>query len=96
MFSTDANTLDVGDKEGTTFNYYLVLVDSTGKNYTATAYNYTARADTASPSADAITLALPAATVNSGMTEFSGVPEPTSALLLMFGVAGLALKRKRA
>ena len=31
-----------------------------------------------------------------GMTAFSDVPEPTSAMLLLLGVAGLALKRKRA
>ena len=31
-----------------------------------------------------------------GVGDFSSVPEPTSGLLLLLGVAGLALKRKRA
>ena len=31
-----------------------------------------------------------------GDTSYSGVPEPTSALLMLIGVAGLALRRRRA
>lgn len=84
---------------GTSYNYYLVLMDAAGEKYYAQAYSYTAREATATPSADAITLSVPGSTVSSGMTAWStgggDVPEPTSGLLLLVGGALLALRRKQ-
>ena len=101
IFSTPAKVYsDDSLVEGTTYNYYLVLVDAAGENYTATAYNYAARSVTASPAVDDITLDVPSSTVSSSMTAFAtggggDIPEPTSGLLLLVGGAMLALRRKQ-
>ena len=103
IFSTPAKVYsDDSLVEGTTYNYYLVLVDAAGENYTATAYNYTARSVTGSPAVDDITLDVPSSTVSSSMTAFAtggggggDIPEPTSGLLLLVGGAMLALRRKQ-
>ena len=93
IFSTGAQELSVATT-GTQYNYYLVLVDAAGENYTATAYSYTARDSTTGYTEDAITLDVSSASVTSGMTDWAAVPEPTSGLLLLLVLAGLALKRK--
>ena len=102
VFSTGAQEYsDASLAEGTTYNYYLVLVDAAGENYYAQSYSYTARDGTATPTADAFTAAVSGATVSSGMTAFStgggggDIPEPTSGLLLLVGGAMLALRRKQ-
>ncbi len=104
IFSTGAQEYSNSSLvEGTTYNYYLVLVDAAGENYYAQAYNYTARGATATPTEGDITLDVPRANVTSGMTAFStgggggggDIPEPTSGLLLLVGGAMLALRRKQ-
>jgi len=93
---------DDGLTSGTTYNYYLVLVDAAGEKYFAQAYNYTARDATGTYDADSITLPVAGSAVTSGMTAFSTgggtdpIPEPTSGLLLLVGAGILGLRRKRA
>lgn len=73
-------------------NYWLVIVADDEKNFavstTTKALNITTGSLSVAAKWDA----------SSQMTSFatSSVPEPTSGLLLLLGVAGLALKRKRA
>lgn len=70
-------------------NYWLVIVADDEKNFAV------------STTTKALNITTSALTVNaqwiggSQMTSFS-VPEPTSGLMLLLGIAGLALKRKRA
>lgn len=109
IFSTGAQEYkNTSLVEGTSYDYYLVLVDAAGENYYAQAYSYVARGATATPTEASITLDTPAASVTSGMTawatgggsggggtEGGGAPEPTSGLLLLVGGAVLALRRKQ-
>ncbi len=77
---------------GTEYQFYLVLVDSSEENYFASSYSYTARDATSGYTESDITLAVNSSAVS--MQAFGAAPEPTSGLLLLLGVAGLALKRK--
>lgn len=73
-------------------NYWLVIVADDGKNFAV------------STTTKALNITTSALTVNaqwiggSQMASFAttSVPEPTSGLMLLLGIAGLALKRKRA
>lgn len=73
-------------------NYWLVIVAGDEKNF---AVSTTTKALNITTAALNVTASWTASTQ---MTSFaaSSVPEPTSGLLLLLGVAGLALKRKRA
>ena len=82
------------DNSAASGNYYIVLSD--GKKYVAsdalaaTAYSSELEAHTAAK------WALAPADTPLAQSDFKAVPEPTSGLLLLLGMAGLALKRKRA
>ena len=88
---------DVGGPTGTVglkydVDFYQILIGSTepgGKD--AIAY-------TADPTTETISISLSADNVNYKPSAYSygSVPEPTSGLLLILGVAGLALRRKHA
>ena len=104
VFSTTAQEYAKDElNAGTSYDYYLVLVDAAGENYYAQAYSYTAREATSSYDADSIKLAVNGSAVSSGMTAWSSggtpdpgpIPEPTSGLLLLVGGAMLALRRKQ-
>ena len=81
--------------EGSTLEVYYVILNTNedpNKYYTI-ADTLTGRAETG----DAVTTAnmsISHSTLSGG--EWTAVPEPTSGLLLLLGMAGLALKRKRA
>lgn len=83
------------DSAATDGQYYIVLADAGISKYlasnplTATAYSDKETHTTASWSIGATATPIAA-------TDFTAVPEPTSGLLILLGVAGLALKRKRA
>lgn len=92
-------TYSNGEQGGGSYTYYFVIIED-GKVYfsneksatastTATAKNVGFGGQTGSSS-------LPVGTGYQGAGTWSVVPEPTSGLLLLLGMAGLALKRKRA
>ena len=75
---------------GNYYDFYFVIEDN-GKTFTSTYKNVGAQAT----STAAITFGnMASATQNA--SNWAAVPEPTSGLLLLLGMAGLALKRKRA
>ena len=75
---------------GTTYNFYMVISDG-GKQFTSAVKTVAAQATS--------TQNIPFGNMQSATQNASNwqvVPEPTSGLMLLLGVAGLALKRKRA
>ena len=101
VFTAEGHVTDDNLTKGTSYDYYLVIVN--GDNYMAQSYSYTARDATDGVDMDAIATIKAGSAVSSGMTPFStgggsgggGVPEPTSGLLLLVGGAMLALRRKQ-
>ena len=94
-------TLPTGYDANEVVSYWTLVFDgSVGKDGTAkNFYNTAATADDLAASGSATIsaagkLALSQGAVANG--EWQAIPEPTSGLLLLLGVAGLALKRKRA
>lgn len=88
-------TIDAGDLYGDEFDSDLFVGDET--------YNfYFTSTDAAGNTYQSETVAATALSVGSGSFSFEGngtwtaVPEPTSGLLFLLGVAGLALKRRKA
>ena len=78
----------------------FLIVDGTiaeGSNYTVLNAGTIAAANVYEPPATGSTLTFSPSTLGvAGSGTFTAVPEPTSGLLLLLGMAGLALKRKRA
>lgn len=80
--------------EGTDYSWYAVVV-SDDKYYVSSAATVsTAVGDTATPASKTFASKSEMATASNWKT--MAVPEPTSGLLMLLGLAGLALKRKRA
>ncbi len=84
---------------GTTYNFYMALIQDDNVFVSASKEVYGQLADTVTVAFSGIKTAtqtvLGEATYSSAGW-YSAVPEPTSGLLMLLGVAGLALKRKRA
>ena len=78
---------------GDVYTYYTVILD--GAIDAADAYMITAEKTASVPSSGSMMMAFGTQASNT-WNEMASVPEPTSGLLLLLGVAGLALKRKRA
>ena len=98
VFSGEGHVTSDTIAEGTTYNYYLVLVN--GDEYQATPYSYAGRDSTGTPAASAYTTEVASTSISttpfySGSGEGGGAPEPTSGLLLLIGGAMLALRRKQ-
>lgn len=75
-------------------NYWLVIVADDEKNF---AVSTTTKALNITTSALTVTAKwLASSQMTSFATTSASVPEPTSGLMLLLGIAGLALKRKRA
>lgn len=92
-------TFENGEQGGGSYKYYFVVVDgdkayfSNEKSVTA---NATATAKNVGFGAQSGSSALPTGTGFQGAGKWSAVPEPTSGLLMLLGMAGLALRRRRA
>ena len=80
--------------------YYQLIVEGTTADYTAKKESAVTAFETAAAGGSADLNASSATKLGTAWTgaawTVSAVPEPTSGLLLLLGVAGLALKRKRA
>ena len=81
-----------GSTADNTYEAFVVLFDTAGENGSASA---TASITLANDSTSK-TFMFGNQSTNFSANSFEVVPEPTSGLLLLLGVAGLALKRKRA
>ena len=87
--------------DGQSINYYYAIVDKAGENYWVTGQQTATAAGTGTPTASIVPAATGAALLSTPGKAFGGpgpvpTPEPTSGLLLILGVAGLALRRKQA
>ena len=86
-----SKTFDADLTVGSDYNFYFVIEDS-GKTFTSTTKaNIAAQATSTSNVAFG---SMASATQNSA--NWVAVPEPTSGLLMLLGMAGLALRRRRA
>ena len=101
MFSVDTDKYAVSKGiAGTTEDYYIILSD--GENYVQSSlFKGVDVLENGSTKQDAVKAVFNSDTgfANGSylsQADVQGVPEPTSGLLLLLGVAGLALKRKRA
>ena len=87
-----------GEQSGGSYTYYFVVVDGDNayfSNEKAVTANATATAKAIAFGSQSGSSALPAAGFQ-GAGAWSSVPEPTSGLLMLLGMAGLALRRRRA
>ena len=92
-FTSDSEDLQKINNKTGSFKFYMAVITDDGKNVALTTGTKTARIVTATtPAAPAwASTALKTYTVAAAPT-----PEPTSAMLLLLGFAGMALRRKRA
>ena len=85
------------DVSGEALNVVFVQTDASGNNYISWAETLTSTASTATEkNYNAFTTEMVQGLADGGYSSFGAVPEPTSGLLLLIGVAGLALRRRRA
>ena len=83
--------------EGSSVDVYYILLNTNTdpSQYYAIADTLTGRAETGDAATTA-NMSIAQSTLSSGTWTAVAVPEPTSGLLLVLGMAGLALRRKRA
>ena len=89
----NARAVDVGDAASLIAK--IVIVDTVNNKYVATDITIPSRAETAGAGTAGV-LSLEQATFAGQSWTAVAVPEPTSGLLMLVGLAGLALRRRRA
>lgn len=107
--AVDSNTISAGalagqvatyGEVGTQYTFYLAVLTDDGLYIgpTKSAYGYEGKDSAVSFSAKASSqaAALDASAGYAGAGWYAAVPEPTSGLLMLLGMAGLALRRRRA
>lgn len=92
------STTAAGDGITASSSLYLVLVKSSdAKDYTYVSMGDVSGSVYEPPAAPSGNFSMTSAALLAGTSgNFAAVPEPTSGLLMLLGVAGLALRRKRA
>ena len=97
--STDPRSVSVTTlSEGSTLDVYYVLLNTNKdpNEYYKIADTLTGRSDTGEIALGSNTSIANSTLTSATWTQVGAVPEPTSGLLMLLGMAGLALKRKRA
>jgi len=90
-----ADAAATGNVASGTQSFYLVVLNSSDAA-TATGYVMSSKVtETVDASLDTAISFSSMASVTKNASSWSAVPEPTSAILMVLGIAGLALKRKR-
>ena len=87
-------SFDVGDVAS--YAAKIVVVDTVNNTYNASDITTASRAETAGASTEGIKSLTQANFAAQTFGGFAPVPEPTSGLLMLLGVTGLALRRRRA
>ena len=87
---------DMGLKAGSIYNFYTVFVDTDDAgDITALAVSQNLSGKKVPTGETNLALAFNSQAGNTAASAWQTVPEPTSGLLLLLGVAGLALRRKQ-
>ena len=93
---------DLGLTGGTSYTFFAVVFDDTVANFDDDTKFYVSNTKTGSTKSDSSTQSLSllfssqATNSQNSNNWYSVVPEPTSGLLMLLGMAGLALRRRRA
>ena len=90
----EVRTYDVGD--AASYIGKIVVVDTVNNTYNASDITIASRSETAGAGTEGVKSLTQANFAAQTFGGFAPVPEPTSGLLMLLGVAGLALRRRRA
>lgn len=90
----NVRTFDVGD--AASYIGKIVVVDTVNNTYNASDITIASRSETSGAGTEGVKSLTQATFAAQSFGNFAPVPEPTSGLLMLLGVAGLALRRRLA